>query len=56
MSKKNKKKGDDTVQLPKYQNENLIEEQAGKIKVETSEVDRLKNQLKSMSSDYRKKG
>ena len=56
MSKKNKKKGDDTVQIPKYQNENLIEEQAGKIKVETSEVDRLKNQLKTMSSDYRKKG
>jgi hypothetical protein len=56
MSKKNKKKGDDTAQLPKYQNENLIEEQAGKIKVESSEVDRLKDQLKLMSSDYRKKG
>ena len=53
MSKKSKKK-DTTQTLPKYQNENLIENGLEKITVDDSEIDKLKNKLTSLSLDFRK--
>ena len=56
MSKKDKKKGQDLPPIQKYQNENMIEDLSGKVRVEDAEVSRLKNQLLSMSTDMYKKG
>ena len=56
MSKKDKKKGQELPPIQKYQNENMIEDLSGKVKVEETEVDRLKGQLMSMSTDIYKKG
>lgn len=56
MSKKDKKKGQELPPIQKYQNENMIEDLSGKVRVEDAEVSRLKNQLLSMSSDMYKKG
>ena len=56
MSKKDKKKGQDLPPIQKYQNENMIEDLSGKVRVEDAEVSRLKNKLLSMSTDMYKKG
>ena len=55
MSKKKDKKKEELPPLPKYPNENMIEELGQKLKVGGNEVDRLTNHWNSMNSEFKQK-